>query len=176
MKKSRIIFSAVILILCLLGVSWLRWVTIDPNKPESVLAAIDQRGAHWIMADSNEYHDEWEIMMRNIASGQDNWLEVFKKLASESDAHPAEDLSIALSKAILSNPQSVLEILNDSTFTRWISYSCGTVDAHMLNDHLSELEFLKEQREKVSSVNDSRLSVTKAKCLESIDAKIKEMN
>jgi hypothetical protein len=170
MKFNKILLPIFGSVLCLLCLVWIRWVKIDPNKSETVIAAIEQRGAHWIL--SNSFDDtEWEILLKNISSGDQEWLEVFKKLAPESDTHTAEELSFALSKALLLKPKSVLEILNTKNFGNWIVYSCG--NHNEVPVHETKI-FLNEQRKRISDVYETHLETTKKKCIEAIDMEIQK--
>ena len=170
MQKILILFFVILgLVLIKIGWFWATWVAIDPKRPDTVIAAIEHRGATSIIIDSFEKEEEWNLMMKHIASGEDAWLEVFKKLAPGSDTHSGETLADALSKAMLVRPNRVLAVLSENAFSNWIPNVCGIIDHHQESGYATESDFVKEQRRQVSSVDDPKVAEAKSKCLQRID-------
>ena len=145
------------------------WVRVDPDNPTSVVAAINQRGAKWLMADSRGDSKTWYRIMDNIASGEDAWIKVFEAFAPTMDGHPAEDLTAAASKALLKNPEPVARVLAQPENQKIVPLVCGRIDDHRPFDPADKTEFLKLQRERVAAVLPEELQPIKVKCLRYID-------
>jgi len=79
------------------------------DAPDTILSAIQDRGARNIVAEMNRGKGRvWDKVLDKIETGDRKWLEVAASLREGTDAGTSEGLSIAVAHALLHAPERVL--------------------------------------------------------------------
>lgn len=89
-----------------------RWETGLPVTPAEVRAMIAARGARatvQTLADPDE-NNRWETVVRGIAMGEQAWLDLVPQLRNGTDAGTTDDIVMALSDAVITNPAAALRL------------------------------------------------------------------
>ena len=84
------------------------------RTPEGMLAEIGNRGAADV---SVELYNSasWLPAMRHVESGNQDWLLAALGLSSGTDGAAATELTLSISRALLTNPEGVLELFLSTT-------------------------------------------------------------
>lgn len=78
-------------------------------SPESIIQEIRSRGAQTIVSELYADSAVWYSVLREIASGDETWLNAAVALRSGADAATSEMLSLAVGEALENNPKQVFE-------------------------------------------------------------------
>jgi hypothetical protein len=143
--------------------------SVQPN-PSSIAAAVAKRGSKVIIQELYENPTTWTAVTDGIATGEERWLQVYRTLKPASDAGTAEMLDIALSKALVRHPKSVLSFMSRE-HNAYANMICGRLDDDA--DAKTFIPFLEKQRAAVSKVGDKKLAIPRSECLTSINKAIK---
>lgn len=82
---------------------------------KSVLARIEKDGAKEVVKQLNTPNDkQWNFVVSRIDWGGSEWLAVADKLKQGADAGAAEDLDMAVARALVHNPNTVLEMAGET--------------------------------------------------------------
>lgn len=130
-----------------------------PPSPNSILVKIALFGPkNWVHG--NFESEDWDVAMREIASGEENWLKVAAAMAPGTDADATEHLIESLSQALIANPQGTLEVLN---------LRKGMIGACFISsdstDPAVRARFVTNAKAALSTVTQPGLEVVKADCL-----------
>ncbi len=113
------------------------------------------------------YDDEkkWNRLLRNIASGDEKWLNVAVRLKEGSDAGSSEMLSLAVGEALEHNPENVFK-LTLGNFD--INIICGgpDIDNKRYDSYELSINAINKRIQKVSSVNEKNLQSKCKECLQ----------
>jgi hypothetical protein len=71
---------------------------------------IREKGAATALRQIYESEKQWQELLRGIATGQVNWLNVANELRPASDAGSAEQLELAVGEALEHRPSTVLRV------------------------------------------------------------------
>ena len=83
-------------------------------EPQEILAHVQMQGAKKTVAEmTSGSGDSWKHAIQGIQTGSPRWLAVASALREGSDAGNSEDLTHALSYALITAPASVLPMLGD---------------------------------------------------------------
>ncbi|WP_413290715.1 hypothetical protein [Bdellovibrio sp. HCB337] len=141
------------------------WVQVDPNKASTVISAIHQRGANWILTDSWKDPKSWEQILKNIETGLPEWIEVYSLLAPETKGKGEKEIIAAVSKALLKNPDLVLKTIASESSPFGIEKICGRLSDDELEFLDEGVDALKAQMASVNRVAEPELLSAKEKCL-----------
>jgi hypothetical protein len=89
-----------------------RWTAGQPVTPAEVRAMLAARGARatvQTLADPDT-NNRWETVVRGIAMGEQPWLDLVPQLRNGTDAGTTDDIVIALSDAVITNPTAALRL------------------------------------------------------------------
>ena len=115
---------------------------------------------------SSLYNDreKWNILLRNIVSGDIEWLKIAVSLHKGSDAHASESLCLATGEALEHNPENVFKLTLDGFRIYEI---CSGIDVDDIRYDLYELsiEGINKRIKKVSAIKDKNLQDKCNECL-----------
>jgi hypothetical protein len=135
------------------------------TDPSSTLRAIDARGASAVVRELWANPQGWDRVIRAIAQGTPDGLAVALALRSGSDAGASEELTEAVTRALLTSPAAVLRTLIPPY--RLDAVCSVPSDPPMTYEEaVAELDRL---RASVASLRDSDLADRRAACLRSFD-------
>jgi len=78
---------------------------------DKVLKEIDRRGPAPVVWELFDRTERWYDLLRNVAGGDPEWLEVAARLRPASDAAATEELTDAVAEAMTISPERVLEMI-----------------------------------------------------------------
>lgn len=78
--------------------------------PKTTIDEINRRGAHEIVSELYSHPNEWNEVLRKIASGDKSWLRVAVALHPGSDAGSNEMLTLSVGEALEKAPENVFKI------------------------------------------------------------------
>lgn len=90
-----------------------RWPTGVAATPAEVRAMVTGRGARatvQALAEPADGPNRWTSVIRGIALGEQVWLDLVPQIRGGTDAGTTDDLVIALSDAVVSNPAAALRL------------------------------------------------------------------
>ena len=83
-------------------------------EPQEILGRVQIQGAKKTVEEmTSGSSDSWKYAIQGIQTGSPRWLAVASALREGSDAGHSEDLTYALSYALITAPASVLPMLGD---------------------------------------------------------------
>jgi hypothetical protein len=85
-----------------------------PLVPLELIKQVDQRGPIPVVRELFERDEDWRDVLRNVARGDPEWLEVAARLREGSDAHCTEELVEAVRSALAESAERVLELTRRS--------------------------------------------------------------
>lgn len=106
-------------------------------------------------------------LIDKVSTGDAAWVAVAVKLNAVSDAGASEGLAIAMSRALVKNPKTVLSVLS-SGFNKGLFLIEDICSGNMLYISSTESEIEKWRSEAISAVsgvNNERLKENKAQCI-----------
>lgn len=166
MKTLRRISFIIFVTAVCLGLAYqILWIKVDPNKASTVIAAVHQRGAGWVVADALKNEKAWDIILDNIETGKPEWIEVYKTLVPSIEADLASDLISALSKALTKNPEVILPILSAEGSVLGPEKVCGALTDEEMEYLDVGVAALKAQMDSLNRVAKPELGPAKQKCL-----------
>ncbi len=146
-------------------------VCAEELSAKVILEDIKDLGAKKVCISLYDDEKKWHDLLRNIASGDKEWLKVAFSLREGSDAGASEMLILAVGEALEHNPENVFKFTLDSFILNQI---CGgpDVDDIRYNSYELSIEAVNKRIEKVSSVKDENLKEKCDECLRHLsDAK-----
>lgn len=130
-----------------------------------ILREVNQRGAKAVLWELYDQRSDWDRVLHRIERGAPADLEVARVLRSVSDAGASEELTIAVTLALLVAPDRVLALMIPSYPLALVCTSPDTED-----DSLAvALERLEQLRASVAAVADAALVERRDACLHSLD-------
>lgn len=92
------------------------WSALAASPTASALLNdIHQQGARVVVAHLSAGNgDQWTELLKQISTGQSEWLKVASMLRSGTDAATGEDLTDALAHALRTNPEGVLSLTGNN--------------------------------------------------------------
>jgi hypothetical protein len=89
-----------------------RWTAGRPVTPAEVRTMLAARGARATVQTLSqpETNNRWETVVRGIAMGEQDWLGLVPQLRNGTDAGTTDDIVIALSDAVITNPTAALRL------------------------------------------------------------------
>lgn len=161
----RILVSVLMVSVCLAITIKFFWVHVDPSKPTTILAAIHQRGVSWVVAETLQDEQAWDLILDQIETGMPEWIEVYKALTKEPDGQVAIDLLSAMAHALEKNPELVLTTLSETGSAFKVEQICGTLDTYEADNLPAAIESLNARKDSVNAVTKPELYAAKEKCL-----------
>jgi hypothetical protein len=133
----------------------------------SILFEIHKQGAKKVFTRLWE-SNEWDYVIKQIETGEKNWLRVATKLYEATDAGASEMLILATGVALYKAPYSVLEIAAP-VFS--IENICGYPDLGdpPLNTKVKSLAYLDARIKTVRSLNQEEVAQHREQCLETLN-------
>jgi hypothetical protein len=138
----------------------------DPvPRADEVAALVREIGAREALAALECEPALWEAVVRGVASGQVEWLEVGRELRRYTDPDASEWLDLALAEALLPAPEAVLGIAGGSVWH--VDDFCGTIGfaERGASDGDSIARFLDTRREALLGVERADLAQRRDDCL-----------
>lgn len=137
------------------------------REPDGSAAALLQRieaeGAEAVLFEIYEDDRQWQPVLRGIASGSSAWLRVGVLLKRAARAQ-AEELTVALARALEKAPAGVLGVFGDA-FDADDVCSLNTLEQSLGNDYAAALRTVERRERAVSRVSDPRLLQHRDECL-----------
>jgi len=138
-----------------------------------LIRQIDQRGPSQVVRELFDSDEEWANILRNVARGEPEWLELAARLHEGSDAHSSEELVEAVRSALTESPEHVLELSRKSfPLTEVCCKPAFDVDAGRLDQEIADLY---RQIRALDRVNRADLAGAREKCKELIRQSIREI-
>jgi hypothetical protein len=131
--------------------------------PAALLEDIDARGARVVLLEVYEDEPRWERVLAGVATGTRGWLEVgqrLKRVAREQ----AEELTVALSRALEKEPANALSILGDG-FDADDVCSLNTLEQSLGRNYTVALRTVERRERAVARVSDPALHAPRDECL-----------
>lgn len=137
------------------------------SAAQATLDDIARRGATAVLEDLYAREDRWRPLIDGVSSGQAGWLEVAATLkpATLRNLSAAQDLTVAVSRALEKAPRSVLGVL-DQAFDADDVCSLNTVEDSLGPDYHVALAAVERRERAVASVHDAGVAKTRDECLE----------
>ena len=139
------------------------------TTPAEILRDVQAIGARATLNALYRNDEQWATVLRGIASGTPQWIDVAEALRRASDAHSSDALDGAVAEALGTNARSVL---SRATGPFVLSAICGAPDLHderfdTLREALAELN---RRIRGVERVQDPLLAALRKDCLDSLRA------
>ena len=109
----------------------------------------------------------WDMVLRNIASGKQEWLNVAKLLKSGTDAGSSEMLNLAMGEALAYSPKFVLEIMKEDNFFTAVCYG-PDLDDIRFSTYDKAINATNFRIAVLEKVNDSNLMDIRNKCIDNL--------
>lgn len=129
----------------------------------ALLERIEAEGAEAVLLEIYEDDGQWQPLLRGIASGSQAWLRVGVLLKRVARIQ-AEELTVALSRALERQPAAVLALLGDA-FDADDVCSLNTLEQSLGKDYAAALRTVEGRERAVSRVSDPRLLEQRDECL-----------
>jgi hypothetical protein len=135
---------------------------------KDVLDRIASVGAAATLSELRGNLGQWNALIKEIAGGEAQWLEIAKAFAPVADGGSAEELSGSVAEALARSPREVLAILSAPHATegqRSLSVDdvCGNYGVDW--DPSAALSLLRAQSTAVASISEASLAETRTECL-----------
>ena len=139
-------------------------ISAEELSSKSIQDNIKVLGARKVCASLYNDSDKWNILLRNIASGKEEWLKAAVSLKEGSDAGSSEMLSLAVGEALEHNPENVFKFALNSFE---INVICGgpDVDDKRYDSYELSINAINNRIQRVSSVKDKSLKEKFNECL-----------
>jgi hypothetical protein len=132
------------------------------QRPASLIAEVARRGAVAVVAELNE-NASWADVLDSIEEGKRDWLIVALALSQGADGGAADDLRLAVSRALIPSPADVLGLFMLQRPASDICWATAEFGGHeTLASALRELHL---KIASVESVHDPELTSYGAECL-----------
>jgi hypothetical protein len=115
--------------------------------------------------------DRWQVVLKNIESGDATWLNVVGDLAEGTDAGTSEDLQVSLATALPKNPRGVLKVTGAKDFLS-VDDICGA--PFIEPEHTFLLRYLADARRSLGRLKDPEVEGKRVECLAQIDKVLAE--
>jgi hypothetical protein len=135
----------------------------DAAAPAGLLQRIEAEGAEAVLLEIYEDDGQWQPVLRGIASGSPAWLRVGVRLKRVARAQ-AEELTVALSRALEKQPAGALSVLGDA-FDADDVCSLNTLEESLGSDYAVALRTVERRERAVSRVSNPRLRDQRDECL-----------
>lgn len=138
-------------------------------SPKTTIEEINKRGARGIVAELYSHPNEWNAVLRNIASGDKSWLRVAVALHPGSDAGSSEMLTNSVGKALENAPENVFKIASKEF---QLSSICGApdLDDDRYNSYTLAINAIDLRQNKISTIANPELSKLGKKCIQLLEA------
>jgi hypothetical protein len=130
---------------------------------EVVLQDIERRGPEAVLRGVYQEDQRWQQVLAGIASGSRAWLQVAERLKRVA-REPAEELTVAVSRALEREPANVLAILGHG-FDEDDVCSLNTLEESLGRDYALALRAVERRRQAVGRVGHSALQQRRSNCL-----------
>ena len=134
---------------------------------EAVLQDIARRGPEAVLRQVYQDDRRWQQVLAGIAGGSREWLEVAQRLKRVA-REPAEELTVAVARALESEPAHALSILGDA-FDADDVCSLNTLEESLGRDYAAALRTVERRRQAVARVSDAALAGPRDDCLGFLD-------
>jgi hypothetical protein len=134
---------------------------------QALLADIQRRGAKAVLEDIYGREGRWRPLIEGVTSGQAQWLQVaaaLKPTAKIKNLSAAQDLTVAVSRALEHSPANVLRVL-DAAFDTDGVCSLNTVEDSLGSDYRVALAAVERRERAVARVQEADLTQTRDDCL-----------
>lgn len=132
---------------------------LTPGDFRALLATRDATGVVHSLDEAS-----WKAFLAHVEAGDRGWIDLVPLLAAGTDAGTSESLTIALSRALRTNPQGVLGVLAAK------SYAAGELCAEneIEISTLEAVRLIDDALVKVAAVLDPALIVERNACLHAL--------
>jgi len=139
-----------------------------------IIDEIQKRGAKAVVKAFYENCDLWNELLRRIASGEREWIEVAIYLKPGADAGASEMLNFAVGEAIENAPETVLKAAVENYDLKEIC--CGPdVDDARYSTYSKALATTKRRIEALQKVEDEALQQNRDKCIGNLQEAISRL-
>ena len=138
------------------------------NDPKSMIAEIARRGADAVVREIYNDFNTWNSLLRNIATGDELWLEVAVALQPGAQGGAYDMLRATLGEALENSPESVLRVTGHKYGTAFI---CGApdIDDTRYGTYELALKAIKIRQERVRTIKNPELSELSEDCMISLE-------
>jgi len=145
-------------------------VQITPNKIHKM---INQQGLHQTVNALYNNYDVWRMILKNIASGESEWLEIALLLQLGTDAGSSEMLDLAMGEALENSPKQVLRIIKKGDiFTVTDVCSGPDVDDSRYSIYDKAITTINRRIAKIEKVDDADLKDIRNLCITNLKESI----
>jgi hypothetical protein len=130
---------------------------------EAVLQDIERRGPDPFLRQVYQDDRRWQQILEGIASGSREWLQVAERLKRVA-REPAEELTIAVARALETEPANALAILGGA-FDADDVCSLNTLEESLGRDYAVALRAVERRQQAVARVADPALLQKRDDCL-----------
>ena len=134
------------------------------KNPKLFIAKIKDIGARKVIDEIFDKEPAWSWVLDQIATANDDWLEVAAMLREGTDAGASTMLRDAVNSALIISPEKVLTI-TVPRFEIWAI--CGRAEA--FSSYKESIEDLEKQIKAVQSINDPKLAQKRSECLKNLE-------
>ena len=128
-----------------------------------LLSEIEARGSAAVLAEVYEDDQRWRTVLEGIASGSRGWLRVAERL-KPSARNQAEELTLAVARALESQPSHVLSLLGD-VFDADDVCSLNTLEESLGPAYAGALRTVEKRERAVAKVADPEVRQQRDECL-----------
>jgi hypothetical protein len=159
--------SSLLILIYAAGAHAPRPAGLRPEAAEAVLQDISRRGPEAVLRQVYQDDRRWQHVLAGIAGGSREWLEVAERLKRVA-REPAEELTVAVARALETEPAHALAILGDA-FDADDVCSLNTLEESLGRDYAVALRTVERRREAVARVADPALLKQRDDCLGFLD-------
>jgi hypothetical protein len=142
----------------------LAWAQDAAGGPAELLRAIEQHGAEAVLQQVYEDDGRWQQVLHGIASGSRGWLRVAERLKRVARVQ-AEELTVAVGRALETDPANALEVLGGEVFDPDNVCSLNTLEQSLGKDYGAALRTVERRERAVGRVSDPALRRQRDDCL-----------
>ncbi len=138
------------------------------NDPQAILNEVNAKGASSVVSELYKDLNAWYSVLRNIATGEKEWLRVAIALQPGAQAGSYNMLQVRLGEALEHNPENVLIMTAYKYVTPFI---CGgpDIDDKRYGTYELAMEAIKRRQEKVRAITNPKLKEICDDCLKSLE-------
>ena len=143
-------------------------VNYSYKNPRAILAEVSKRGASAVIAELYSSPIKWNSILKQIATGTENWLKVAVALHPNSDAGAREMLTLSVGEALGTAPASVFKITLNEFQLKSI---CGgpDIDDARYDSYELAIKAINQRQKSILSVTDPKLKDACSKCTQFLE-------
>ena len=136
--------------------------------PKAIMQDIQLKGARAVVSQLYEHPQTWRLILADIATGDQSWLEVAVALHPGSDAGSSEMLTLAVGAALENNPANVFQTALKAFQLKSIC-SGPDVDDPKYGSYELSMKAINQRIGKVNSIKDKSSAAISKACVQHLE-------